>query len=75
MKSGATAQFTPIQWPVTMRAAPTSTYTGFVDNDSSGATSATVYDPTIYGAVGMIVGGTITLSSRLGVTAANTSEL
>ena len=75
-KSSAGAQFYPIIWSVPFRVAPTTiTYSGFIDNDASGATSMALFLPTAVGASGMSVSGTTTAGSRLYVNVTLSAEL
>jgi hypothetical protein len=74
-KSSALQQWMPVTFPVTMRTAPTSTYSNFTDNDSSGATSAVLAVPTTLGATGFTLEGTITAGSRISVVGSHSAEL
>jgi hypothetical protein len=75
-KATAVAQFMPIVWNVPFRTTPSLlTYSGFVDNDTSGATGLTIYTPTANGASGFSVAGTATVGSRLSVVANISAEL
>jgi hypothetical protein len=75
-KATASAQFFPIVWNVPFRITPTGfTYSGFVDNDTSGATALAIYVPTANGASGFTVSGTVTVGSRLFTVAAISAEL
>jgi asparagine N-glycosylation enzyme membrane subunit Stt3 len=72
----AVAQFMSFVWNVPFRVTPTGfTYSGFVDNDASGATAMTIYVPTANGASGFSITGTTTVGSRLLVNAAISAEL
>jgi hypothetical protein len=75
-KATVSAQFFPIVWNVPFRVTPTGfTYSGFVDNDTSGATALAIYVPTANGASGFTVSGTVTVGSRLLTVAAISAEL
>ena len=75
-KATVSAQFFPIVWNVPFRITPpTLTYSGFVDNDTSGATALAIYVPTANGASGFTVSGTVTVGSRLLTVAAISAEL
>lgn len=74
-RSSAASQFWSIIFPVQMRATPTTTYSGFVDNDSSGATGMSFSSLSSSGATGFTVSGTTTAGARLVVNTFNTAEL
>lgn len=74
-RSTAGAQFYPILFPVRMRVTPTVTYSGFIDNDISGATNMSFFVLTPAGANGMTVTGATIAGSRLLINAAMDSEL
>jgi hypothetical protein len=72
----AVAQFMSFVWNVPFRTTPSAfAYSGFVDNDTSGATGMTIYSPGANGASGFTVTGTTTVGSRLLVNATISAEL
>lgn len=74
-RAAVASQFYPIVFDSPMRTTPSAGYSGFVDNDGSGATGLSFYNLTANGAGGYSVTGTIALGARLLITSTLSARL
>jgi len=74
-KSSVSVQYSDFRFIVPMRTTPTCTYSGFVDNDGSGATAIALGNMSYLGASTYTVTGTATIGARLFVTIKASADL